>query len=97
MAFFNFFSVLLMTYSSVFLLKCYNKLNFLQRFGIEVSLFQIKWFTQQFNRFFLKCGNWHRDLIIGWFSFGAFFSCLLILPSMVLLVRTLVNTLVMEF
>ena len=96
MAFLNFFSVLLITYSTIFLLKCYNKLSFLQSFGVEISLFQIKWFTQRFNRFFLKCGNWHRNLVVSWFTVGAFVSCLLILPSMMLLVRTLINNLVQQ-
>jgi hypothetical protein len=64
MAFVSFFTVLLMIYSFIFVLKCYNQLNFLQPLGIEISLFQVRWFTQRFNRFFLKCGNWHRNLVI---------------------------------
>ena len=66
MAFLNFFTLVLIIYSVVFLLKCYNKLVFLDRFGIEISLFQIKWFTQRFNRFFLKCGNGYRKAIVIW-------------------------------
>jgi hypothetical protein len=94
MAFLNFFSVLLIFYSLIFVLKCYNRLGFLQRCGIEVSLFQIKWFTQRFNRLFLRCGNWHRKAIVVWFSIGAFFSVMLILPAMLLLVRTLISNMV---
>jgi hypothetical protein len=57
-------------------------------------LFQIKWFTHRFNRFFLKCGNWHRKSIVVWFTIGALFCVLLILPAMLLLVRTLISNMV---
>ena len=94
MTFLGVFTVILLTYTTIFLLKSYNKLNFLQGLGVEVSLFQIKWFTPRFNRFFMKCGNWRRNLLATWYTFGALVSCLMIIPSMLLLVRTLVNTLV---
>ena len=94
MAFLNFFTVLIIFYTVIFVLKCYNKLLFLKHFGIEISLFQIKWFTARFNRFFLKCGNWHRKFIVVWFSIGSVFSVLLIIPSMLLLVRTFIGNLV---
>jgi hypothetical protein len=67
MAFLNVFTVVLMTYTLVYVLKCYNKLVFLERWGIEISLFQIKWFTQRYNRFFIKCGNGYRKAIVIWY------------------------------
>ena len=94
MTFFVFFTALFLTYTTIFLLKSYNKLNFLHGLGVEVGLFQIKWFTPRFNRFFMKCGNWRRNLLTTWYTLGALISCLLILPSMMLLVRTLVSNLV---
>jgi len=97
MTIFGFFTIILLSYTTIFLLKSYNKLGFLQGLGVEVSLFQIKWFTPRFNRFFMKCGNWRRNLLTCWYTLGALVSCLLILPSMLLLVRTLVNNLVSVF
>ena len=55
----------------------------------EVKLFQVKLYTQAFNRTFSRLGTWRPCLLNSWFSSGAVASVLLILPSLVLLVKTL--------
>lgn len=97
MAFLSFFTVLIIFYFVIYLLKCDNKLRCLERLGLEVGLFQIKWFTQRFNRLFLRCGNGHKKLIVIWFTIGSIFSVLLILPAMLLLVRTFISNLLWLF
>ncbi len=54
---------------------------------------QLKWTTQRLNRIFSRIGTWRPRLLKAWFSLGAVVSILLVLPSMVLLVKTLFGAL----
>jgi len=65
--------------------------------GIDVGLFQIRWYTKSFNRIFLKTGRFNPNLVRPWFLVGAWVSALLLIPAMVLLVQTLVNNLMQIF
>ena len=65
--------------------------------GIDVRLFQIRWYTKSFNRLFVKIGRFKPNLLRLWFLIGAWVSALLLIPAMVLLVQTLVNNLVQVF
>ena len=70
--------------------KSYSYVMFLHRAGFELKLFQIKWTTQSLNRLFTRLGTWRPAVMGVWFSVGAYLSSLLLVPAMVLLVRTLV-------
>jgi len=65
--------------------------------GIDVRLFQVRWYTKSFNRVFVKMGRFKPNLLRLWFLVGAWVSALLLIPAMVLLVQTLVNNLVQVF
>ena len=65
--------------------------------GIDVRLFQVRWYTKSFNRVFLKIGRFKPNLLRLWFFVGAWVSALLLIPAMVLLVQTLVSNLVQVF
>ena len=39
--------------------------------GIDVGLFQIRWYTKSFNRIFLKTGRFNPNLVRPWFLVGA--------------------------
>lgn len=94
MAFLGTVTIVISFYIFLFILKCNHKLRYFERLGFEFGVFQVKWFSQKFNRLFLKCGNSHKKLVIIWFTIGSIFCVLLILPSMLLLVRTLISNLV---
>lgn len=65
--------------------------------GIDVRLFQVRWYTKSFNRVFVKMGRFKPNLLRLWFLVGAWVSALLLIPAMVFLVQTLVNNLVQVF
>ncbi|XP_071801549.1 membrane-bound transcription factor site-2 protease-like isoform X2 [Asterias amurensis] len=62
-----------------------------ERYGIQVSIGQVRWYTTCFNRLFLRLGQWKPRLIQMWFRMGAFVGVLLMFASVGLLVSTLVE------
>ncbi|PSN52903.1 hypothetical protein C0J52_02976 [Blattella germanica] len=55
----------------------YPYLYFLHNTGLQVQVFQLRWFTTAFNRFIQKCGSWRPRFLDMWFSVGA--NCSLVL------------------
>ena len=68
-----------------------NAGDLLPRNGLEVKLFQLKYYTTSFNRPFSRLGTWKPGLLDRWFTAGAVISALLLIPSLVLLVKTLIG------
>uniref|UniRef100_A0A0K2TFV5 Membrane-bound transcription factor site-2 protease n=1 Tax=Lepeophtheirus salmonis TaxID=72036 RepID=A0A0K2TFV5_LEPSM len=63
----------------------------LQSIGLELKLFQFRWYGEgKFYRLIYRLGNWRP--IKTWFVIGAYVSALLVIPSMVLLVKTLIES-----
>eukprot|EP00096_Caligus_rogercresseyi_P011086 TRINITY_DN4261_c0_g2_i1.p1 TRINITY_DN4261_c0_g2~~TRINITY_DN4261_c0_g2_i1.p1 ORF type:complete len:481 (-),score=127.64 TRINITY_DN4261_c0_g2_i1:5-1447(-) len=63
----------------------------LTELGLEVRPFQLRWYGEgRLARLIIKMGNWRHVRL--WFVTGAYVSALLVIPSMVLLVKTLVET-----
>ncbi|CAB4054669.1 Dynactin subunit 5 [Lepeophtheirus salmonis] len=57
----------------------------------ELPLFQFRWYGEgKFYRLIYRLGNWRP--IKTWFVIGAYVSALLVIPSMVLLVKTLIES-----
>lgn len=68
----------------------YPYLYFLHNTGLQVQVFQLRWFTTSFNRFILKCGSWKPKILDLWFSLGTT-CCLVLLPVAVyVVIRTAV-------
>ncbi|KAJ9591941.1 hypothetical protein L9F63_001543 [Diploptera punctata] len=63
----------------------YPYLYFLHNTGLQVQVFQVRWFTTAFNRLIQKCGSWRPSFLDLWFSFGST-CCLLLLPLAVYVV-----------
>ena len=91
-------------YSLLFILDALMRVfNFLPyivtvtKAGIDVRLFQVRWYTKSLNRVFVKIGRFKPNFLRVWFFVGAWVSALLLVPAMVLLVQTLVNNLVQVF
>jgi len=61
----------------------------LRSLGLDVSLFQVKWSTARYNSTFQRLSQIHPRLVRVWYSLGAVFSSLLILPSVLLLLHSL--------
>ncbi|XP_075052666.1 membrane-bound transcription factor site-2 protease [Mixophyes fleayi] len=61
--------------------------------GLSISPFHIRWQTTIFNRFFYKWGRWKPNFLYIWFSLGMMFGILAMFGSMILLARTLMQTL----
>lgn len=57
----------------------------MRRLGLEVSLFQVKWFTSKYNSTFQQIAFINPRLTNIWFKVGGVVSTLLIVPSIVLL------------
>ncbi len=62
--------------------------------GLELRLFQVRWYTKALNRVFTRIGRCKPGLMHAWFAVGAWVSALLLIPAMVLLVQTLVSQVV---
>jgi S2P endopeptidase len=69
----------------------------LSRLGVEIKLFQVRWYTTGLNRLFTRIGSIRPNFWNLWFSLGAWVSALLIVPAMFLLVQTLVTNLISLF
>uniref|UniRef100_A0A8C5QPK0 Membrane-bound transcription factor site-2 protease n=1 Tax=Leptobrachium leishanense TaxID=445787 RepID=A0A8C5QPK0_9ANUR len=61
--------------------------------GLTVSPFHVRWQTTLFNRLFYKWGRWKPRFLYIWFSFGMLFGVAAMFGSMILLGRTLAQTL----
>ncbi|XP_076063000.1 membrane-bound transcription factor site-2 protease isoform X2 [Oratosquilla oratoria] len=77
-----------------FLKSCLNLpyIYFLENTGLSVKPFRLNWFTTVFNRPITKWAVWRPRLLRAWFSIGAVVVCLLIVPSIGLLVAGLVTS-----
>ncbi|XP_007908777.1 membrane-bound transcription factor site-2 protease [Callorhinchus milii] len=80
------------------LLKSSKSLNtwyeeWLAYHGINISPFHIRWQTTLFNRLFGKVGRWKPQLLCLWFNLGLAFGVVTMFASIILLAKTLVQTL----
>ncbi|XP_069745591.1 membrane-bound transcription factor site-2 protease isoform X2 [Narcine bancroftii] len=65
----------------------------LDKFGISVAPFHIRWQSSFFNRFFLKLGRWRPQFLHLWFNLGMGFGVVFMFVSIILLTKTLSQTL----
>eukprot|EP00088_Acartia_fossae_P035686 TRINITY_DN3679_c0_g1_i9.p1 TRINITY_DN3679_c0_g1~~TRINITY_DN3679_c0_g1_i9.p1 ORF type:complete len:501 (+),score=52.36 TRINITY_DN3679_c0_g1_i9:523-2025(+) len=65
--------------------------RFLRATGIEIGLFQVKWFTERFNRSLLRFGRLCPGLLSSWFLVGAITASLLIPVAIYILVKNLIR------
>jgi len=94
------FGLLVLVYSIFYLTdailrsKCsFIYLKALRWSGIDIGLFQIRWFTERFNNTLTSFGRSCPGFLSAWFLIGAIISSLLIIPAISLLVITLVGQL----
>lgn len=76
-----------------FLKSCMNVpyLYFLENTGFTIRPLQLQWFTSAFNRPITKWALWRPRFFRIWFSIGAVVVCLLLLPSILLLLMGLIS------
>ncbi|CAH2220642.1 membrane-bound transcription factor site-2 protease [Pelobates cultripes] len=67
--------------------------NWLSERGLSISPFHIRWQTTIFNRLFYKWGRWKPRFLYLWFTLGMFFGIIAMFGSMILLGKTLHQTL----
>ncbi|XP_051909817.1 membrane-bound transcription factor site-2 protease isoform X1 [Hippocampus zosterae] len=67
--------------------------SWLARRGLMLSPFHVRWQTTIFNRLFAYCARIHPRALYLWFSSGLVFGVVAMLASVVLLVKTLQQTL----
>uniref|UniRef100_UPI00398F188F membrane-bound transcription factor site-2 protease n=1 Tax=Pristiophorus japonicus TaxID=55135 RepID=UPI00398F188F len=67
--------------------------EWLANHGISIAPFHIRWQTALFNRLFLKLGRWKPQFLYFWFSLGMVFGVVSMFVSMMLLAKTLSQTL----
>lgn len=67
--------------------------EWLSTHGLSISPFHIRWQTTIFNRLFYKWGRWKPYFLYIWFSLGMVFGIFAMFGSMILLGRTLIQTL----
>ncbi|XP_028935907.1 membrane-bound transcription factor site-2 protease [Ornithorhynchus anatinus] len=65
----------------------------LAAYGLNVSPFHIRWQTTLFNRLFYAWGRWRPGLLYRWFNLGMVFGIVAMFGSVLLLGKTLVQTL----
>ncbi|XP_062907380.1 membrane-bound transcription factor site-2 protease isoform X5 [Mobula hypostoma] len=65
----------------------------LTKLGISIAPFHIRWQSTFFNRFFLKMGRWKPQFLYLWFSLGMGFGVVFMFISIILLTKTLAQTL----
>ncbi|XP_069496777.1 membrane-bound transcription factor site-2 protease isoform X2 [Ambystoma mexicanum] len=61
--------------------------------GLSICPFHIRWQTTLFNRLLYKWGRWKPQLLYLWFNLGMVFGILAMFGSMILLGKTLMQTL----
>ncbi|MBN3299158.1 MBTP2 protease, partial [Amia calva] len=61
--------------------------------GLSLSPFHVRWQTGLFNRLFAKWGHWNPQFLLRWFNMGMVFGVLAMFGSIVLLAKTLMQTL----
>jgi len=64
----------------------YPYLVFMQKTGLSIGPFQLKWFTTSLNRLILKMSFWNPKLQTNWFTFGSWITICLIVPSICLVI-----------
>ncbi|XP_055500695.1 membrane-bound transcription factor site-2 protease isoform X2 [Leucoraja erinacea] len=67
--------------------------EFLTKFGISIAPFHIRWQSTFFNRLFLKLGRWKPQFLHIWFNLGMGFGVVFMFISIILLTKTLSQTL----
>ena len=58
--------------------------------GLEIHVFQIRWFTTSFNRFIQKCGSWRPKFLDTWFSLGVRCGLVLFPVAIYVVIKTAV-------
>ncbi|XP_006627811.1 membrane-bound transcription factor site-2 protease isoform X1 [Lepisosteus oculatus] len=61
--------------------------------GLALSPFHIRWQTGLLNHFFAKWGRWNPQFLYRWFNLGMIFGVVAMFGSIVLLTKTLLQTL----
>ncbi|XP_040194184.1 membrane-bound transcription factor site-2 protease [Rana temporaria] len=61
--------------------------------GLSISPFHIRWQTTVFNRLFYKWGRWKPHFLYLWFNLGMVFGIIAMFGSIILLGKTLIQTL----
>ncbi|XP_043852772.1 membrane-bound transcription factor site-2 protease [Dromiciops gliroides] len=61
--------------------------------GLSISPFHIRWQTPVFNRLFYDWGRWKPRLLYQWFNLGMVFGIIAMFSSILLLGKTLIQTL----
>ncbi|CAL4173066.1 unnamed protein product, partial [Meganyctiphanes norvegica] len=76
-----------------YLKSCMNVpyLSFLENTGFSIRPLQLQWFTAAFNRPITKWALWRPRFFKIWFSIGAVVVCVLLIPSILLLLMGLIN------
>nr|XP_014353152.1 PREDICTED: membrane-bound transcription factor site-2 protease-like [Latimeria chalumnae] len=80
------------------ILKSFNSLknsyeNWLALHGLSIAPFHLRWQTSFFNRVFYRLGRWKPSILYLWFSVGMVFGVIAMFGSMILLAKTLMQTL----
>lgn len=72
----------------VFFQSCshYPYLVFMQKTGLSVGPFQLRWYTTSLNRLILKLSFWYPKFQTDWFTFGSWITICLIVPSICLVI-----------
>ncbi|XP_048348504.1 membrane-bound transcription factor site-2 protease [Sphaerodactylus townsendi] len=65
----------------------------LASYGLTISPFHLRWQTALFNRLFYNWGRWKPRFLYLWFSLGMFFGIAAMFGSVILLGKTLTQTL----
>lgn len=58
----------------------------IQKTGLSVGPFQLRWYTTLLNRLILKMSFWHPKFQTNWFTFGSWITICLIIPSVCLVI-----------
>jgi len=58
----------------------------MQKTGLSVGPFQLRWYTTSLNRLILKMSFWQPKFQTNWFTFGSWITICLIIPSICLVI-----------
>ncbi|XP_026804668.1 membrane-bound transcription factor site-2 protease [Rhopalosiphum maidis] len=64
----------------------YPYLMLMQKTGLSVGPFQLRWYTTSLNRLILKMSFWQPKFQTNWFTFGSWITICLIIPSICLVI-----------